>query len=287
MSSKKKSPTSPGTNLQTLKIGSRVRCTDYGVEGRIVWANAVSVKIRWDDGEHVTWRRDSLASRPLEILAAVSDEDEYAATAAPAQTDGTEPPQAEPEAAPTTPATDPAFPTPEQPASESPVESAATEPAPVGQPAEPSPAEPSEMPEAVALKQTPFADTQSEEAPPSEQAQEAQTPPEQRAEQAAAPSAAAKQRRARKPKKTAADDGKEQKLSALDAAAKVLGETRQPMSCKEMIEIMAAKGYWTSPAGKTPAATLYSAILREIATKGADSRFQKTERGKFTFRGTV
>jgi hypothetical protein len=44
---------------------------------------------------------------------------------------------------------------------------------------------------------------------------------------------------------------------------------------------MAEKGYWTSPGGKTPAATLYSAILRELQTKGNDSRFKKTERGKF------
>jgi hypothetical protein len=44
---------------------------------------------------------------------------------------------------------------------------------------------------------------------------------------------------------------------------------------------MAAKGYWTSPGGKTPEATLYSAILREVQTRGAKSRFTKTERGKF------
>jgi hypothetical protein len=68
MSSKKKTPATLGTNLQALKIGSRVRCSDDGVEGRLIWANAVSVKIRWDDGEQVTWRRDSLAERPIEIL---------------------------------------------------------------------------------------------------------------------------------------------------------------------------------------------------------------------------
>ena len=71
------------------------------------------------------------------------------------------------------------------------------------------------------------------------------------------------------------------KLSALDAAAKVLGEAKEPMNTKAMIEAMAAKGYWTSPGGKTPHATLYSAILREIDTKGSDSRFKKTERGMF------
>ena len=71
------------------------------------------------------------------------------------------------------------------------------------------------------------------------------------------------------------------KLSALDAAARVLGESSQAMNCQEMIETMAAKGYWSSPGGKTPGATLYSAILRELKVKGADARFRKTERGKF------
>jgi len=74
---------------------------------------------------------------------------------------------------------------------------------------------------------------------------------------------------------------KAKKASCLDAAARVLAEAGQPMTCQEMIDAMAAKGYWTSPGGKTPAATLYSAILRELATKGAKARFTKTERGKF------
>jgi len=71
------------------------------------------------------------------------------------------------------------------------------------------------------------------------------------------------------------------KMSALDAAAKVLAEAGQPMTSREMIDAMAAKGYWTSPGGKTPQATLYAAILREMQTRGADARFQKTERGHF------
>ena len=89
---------------------------------------------------------------------------------------------------------------------------------------------------------------------------------------------------ARKPKasKPAKSDGK---LGCLDAAAKVLGEKKEPMTTKEMIEAMAAKGYWSSPNGQTPAATLYSAILREIKTKGKESRFEKTEKGKFGIRG--
>jgi hypothetical protein len=51
-----------------------------------------------------------------------------------------------------------------------------------------------------------------------------------------------------------------------------------------MIAAMAAKSYWTSPGGKTPAATLYSAILRELKTKKSEARFRKTERGKFELR---
>ena len=70
-------------------------------------------------------------------------------------------------------------------------------------------------------------------------------------------------------------------LSALDAAAKVLAETGQPMRCTELIAAMAAKGYWTSPGGKTPASTLYAALLRELKTKKDQARFRKTERGKF------
>ena len=74
----------------------------------------------------------------------------------------------------------------------------------------------------------------------------------------------------------------EKKLSAIDAAAQVLGESKDPLNTKEMVEAMSAKKYWTSPGGKTPHATLYSAILREIQKKGDDARFQKVERGRFT-----
>ena len=78
-----------------------------------------------------------------------------------------------------------------------------------------------------------------------------------------------------------ATTAKSTKLSAIDAAAQVLAASKEPMGCKEMIETMAAKKLWTSPGGKTPAATLYSAIIREIAVKGKEARFTKTERGKF------
>jgi hypothetical protein len=73
----------------------------------------------------------------------------------------------------------------------------------------------------------------------------------------------------------------EKRRSCLEAAAQVLTETRQPLSCPELIAAMAAQGSWTSPAGKTPAATLYAAILREIRTKKDQARFRKTGPGRF------
>lgn len=74
------------------------------------------------------------------------------------------------------------------------------------------------------------------------------------------------------------------KLSALAAAARVLGEEGRSMNCRALIESMAAKGYWTSPAGKTPNATLYAALLKEVTTKGEQSRFAKVDRGQFALR---
>ena len=87
-----------------------------------------------------------------------------------------------------------------------------------------------------------------------------------------------------KPPETKSQDGQ---LSCLNAAAKVLAEKGEPMNCKEMIEAMATKGYWTTPGGKTPHATLYSSIAREIRDKGKDSRFKKSERGKFSSTGVA
>ena len=86
----------------------------------------------------------------------------------------------------------------------------------------------------------------------------------------------------KKPKRTRAKkEPKEKRMSGLDAAAKVLEESGQPMTSKEMVEAAEAKGYWKSPGGKTPHATLYSAIIREIKVKGAEARFRKADRGKF------
>jgi hypothetical protein len=75
----------------------------------------------------------------------------------------------------------------------------------------------------------------------------------------------------------------EKKLSCITAALQVLQTSGEPMNAQEMITAMVDQGLWQSPGGKTPHATLYSAILRDLA-KGDDSRFVKTERGRFTVR---
>lgn len=75
-------------------------------------------------------------------------------------------------------------------------------------------------------------------------------------------------------------------LSALDAAAKVLSSLSGKMAesgltAPQLIERMAESKLWMSPGGKTPAATLYAAISREIASKGLASRFRKSNPGHF------
>ena len=80
------------------------------------------------------------------------------------------------------------------------------------------------------------------------------------------------------PRATKAD--KPKRPSGLDAAAQVLAEAKQPLTSGEMVQRMLDKGLWKT-SGKTPAATIYAAIIREIAKKGDASRFRKTERGKF------
>lgn len=87
----------------------------------------------------------------------------------------------------------------------------------------------------------------------------------------------------KRPKKTT--DAKAKRLSALDAAAQVLTKAGQPMRARELVVAMAEQGLWKSPAGKTPSATLYAAMLREINAKGKDARFAKTDRGLFTTNG--
>jgi restriction system protein len=85
---------------------------------------------------------------------------------------------------------------------------------------------------------------------------------------------------AKKAPKAKGEAKKRDGMSGLDAAAKVLADAGKPMNCKEMVETMLAKGLWKT-GGRTPAATIYAAIIREIAAKGKDARFRKTDRGQF------
>ncbi|HLO40902.1 MAG TPA: HTH domain-containing protein [Phycisphaerales bacterium] len=100
---------------------------------------------------------------------------------------------------------------------------------------------------------------------------------------AAAKSKKAKGEKAPKTPKTPkpTKEPKPKRVSALDAAAQVLAASEVPMRAKEMIAAMETKGLWRSPGGKTPEATLYAAIIREIAAKGEKARFKKHERGVF------
>jgi hypothetical protein len=74
------------------------------------------------------------------------------------------------------------------------------------------------------------------------------------------------------------------KLSQIEAAVEILRASSEPMTCQAMVEAMSAKGLWTSPAGKSPDATLYASILRELAKKGKDARFVKAAPGRFALR---
>jgi len=60
----------------------------------------------------------------------------------------------------------------------------------------------------------------------------------------------------------------------------------KPMNIKEMLEKMPAHGLWKT-GGKTPAATIYAAILREVRAKGKDARFRKTDRVQFEATATA
>ena len=95
---------------------------------------------------------------------------------------------------------------------------------------------------------------------------------------------AAKTRKATKD--TTAKAGKA--MSLMDAAVDILSKgTGDPMRCKDIVELAVQRGLWAPRTGKTPASTLYAAILREIAIKGEAARFVKTERGKFALMDSV
>ncbi len=81
----------------------------------------------------------------------------------------------------------------------------------------------------------------------------------------------------------AANTKKPRKPSGLDAAAQVLAASGDPMRSKDIVDTMLAKGLWSTK-GKTPHATIYAAIIREISQKGNEARFEKVDRGLFQIR---
>ncbi len=92
-----------------------------------------------------------------------------------------------------------------------------------------------------------------------------------------------------KPAKKAAEPkppkvAREKKVGGLDAAAKVLEDAGKPLGCKEIMAEVFSRKLWATN-GKTPEATVYAAIIREIASKGSESRFKKTARGQFELAG--
>ena len=99
------------------------------------------------------------------------------------------------------------------------------------------------------------------------------------------PPKATKSAKGTKPAKAAGGGtAPENGMSGLDAAAKVLKDVGKPMKVKTIVETMLGKGYWKT-GGKTPAATIYSSIIREIDVKKGQSRFKKTGRGLFAING--
>ena len=73
------------------------------------------------------------------------------------------------------------------------------------------------------------------------------------------------------------------RLNLLDAAHKVLSESKKAMTTREIVAACAENGYWTSNAA-TPWQTLNAALNRDIAANGIQSRFVKKERGLFSLR---
>jgi hypothetical protein len=92
---------------------------------------------------------------------------------------------------------------------------------------------------------------------------------------------APKARGAKQPKAKATKPANPKRVSLLDAAAKVLAGAKAPMQAKQIVDAVVERGLWKAGAGKTPHATLYAAMTREIAAKGKDTRFRKVDRGQF------
>jgi len=78
-----------------------------------------------------------------------------------------------------------------------------------------------------------------------------------------------------------AKPAKPKRISGLTAAFMVLVDADAELGAGAIVEKAAEKGWWKSDAA-TPAATIYAAMIREIASKGDKSRFERgSKRGTF------
>ena len=78
--------------------------------------------------------------------------------------------------------------------------------------------------------------------------------------------------------------GEGKRLGLVDAAIQVMKAAGKPMNCQEVVKAILEQKLWVTE-GRTPSATLYSSILREIQKKGAEARFKKVDRGQFALAG--
>ena len=72
-------------------------------------------------------------------------------------------------------------------------------------------------------------------------------------------------------------------MTALDAAHRVLSESKKPLTSQEIIDQALKKKYHRSN-GATPSNTINAAMIREIKKLGENARFVKIGRGTFTAR---
>jgi len=86
---------------------------------------------------------------------------------------------------------------------------------------------------------------------------------------------------AARPPRPPREPGAPRGISLIAAAANLLAENGLTMNCKQIVAELDEKGVWRSPGGKTPAATLYSAIGTEVAAKGDQSRFVRKDKGQY------
>ena len=72
-------------------------------------------------------------------------------------------------------------------------------------------------------------------------------------------------------------------MNSIDAAAKVLEDSGEPLHIKEISRRILEQGLWETQ-GKTPDATINAGISTDIQKNGENSRFQRTDPGIFALR---